>query len=231
MQKSLTLQLFLQHFASDFFSIRNLNRGYFSITSQGALYGIFVCGINCCRVWFGPLPLEICNLQVWVSSVVVWYSFLTLFFISLAKFMYICVWKHMRDMNDDLIVTILVRISISIGILVSTTGHSKEEYATSAALCTGIFNDHNQIINQEISYNKLPKPYSPIFWSLIIAILFLMASVKIGRHQRNSFETENLPIIRRPKDLESMLLNFGVIILLSINALGYNLYMKKYTVM
>ena len=94
------------------------------IISQWGLYGIIVCGINCCRVWFGPLPLAICNLNVWVSSIVVWYSVLTLFFIYLAKFMYICIWKHMRDMNDDLIVTFLVRISIFFGIWASTTGFS-----------------------------------------------------------------------------------------------------------
>ena len=220
MQKSLTLQLFLQHFASDFFSIRNLNRGYFSITSQGALYGIIVCGINFCRVCFGPLPL-----QIWISSVVVWYSFLTLFFISLAKFMYICVWKHMRDMNDDLIVTILVRISISFSVWVSTNGFSnrKVERATSAAMCTGIFNDQNQIMNPEISSDKLPAPYGFILWSLSVLTLFFMVAITTT-HKRND---RNKTIIKRPKDLESMLLNFALLILFLINSIGYRIYWRE----
>ena len=224
MQKSLTLQLFLQHFASDFFASRNLDKVVF-IISQGALYGIFVCGINCCRVWFGPLPIEICNLQVWVSSIVVWYSFLTLFFISLAKFMYICIWKHMRDMNDDLIVTILVRISILFSIWVSTNGFSnrKVERATSAAMCTGIFNDHNQIMNPEISSDKLPAPYGFILWSLSVTTLFFMVAITTTRKRNN----RNMTIIQRPKDLESTLLNFALLILFLINSIGYRIYWRE----
>ena len=129
----------------------------------------------------------------------------------------------MRDMNDDLIVTILVRISISMGILVSTTGHSKEEYATSAALCTGIFNDHNQIMDSEIYSGKLPAPYGFILWSLSVAISFFMASITIIRKRNN----ESMTILKRPKDLESMLLNFALLILLLINVIGYRIYWRE----
>ena len=197
----------------------------FFIISQGGLYGIIVCGINCCRVWFGPLPMEICNLQAWVSGVVVYYSFLTLFFISLAKFMYICVWKHMRDVNDDLIVTILVRISVSFSVWASTNGFSnrKVERATSAAMCTGIFNDHNQIMNPEISSDKLPAPYGFILWSLSATTLFFMAAITITRKRNN----ENKALIQRPKDLESMLLNFALLILFLINSIGYSIYWRQ----
>ena len=162
-------------------------------------------------------------MKQWVSIIVIWYGFLTLFFISLAKFMYICVWKHMRDMNDDLIVTILVRISISIGILVSTTGHSKEQYAISAAMCTGIFNDHNQITDSEISSGKLPPAYGFILWSLSGLTLLFMASITITRKRNN----ESMTILKRPKDLESMLLNFALLILLLVNVLGYRIYWRE----
>jgi hypothetical protein len=130
----------------------------------------------------------------------------------------------MRDMNDDLIVTILVRISISIGVLVSTTGHSKEEYATSAALCTGIFNDVNQIMDSEIYSGKLPAPYGFILWSLSVVTLFFMASVTITTRKRNN---ESTTILQRPKDLESMLLNFALLILLLINVIGYRIYWRE----
>ena len=108
-----------------------------------------------------------------------------------------------------------------------TTGFNYRKGTKGQEMCTGIFDDHDQIMNQEISYDKLPKPYSPIFWSLIVAILFLMAAVKSGRHLRNSFDNENLTIIQRPKDLESMLLNFALLTLLSINVLVLEMYMKK----
>ena len=131
----------------------------------------------------------------------------------------------MRDMNDDLIVTITVRISISFGILVSITGHSKEEYATSAAMCTGIFNDHNQIMDSEISSGKLPAPYGFILWSLSVVILFFMATVTITRKRNPINPTKT--IIQRPKDLESMLLNFALLILLLINVIGYRIFWRQ----
>ena len=192
---------------------------------QGALYGIIVCGITSFRIWFGPIPLEVCHFRSWVSNVVIWYSLFTLFFISLAKFMYICVWKHMQDMNDDLIVTILVNTAVFISIWVPTTGFSNRKGGAVEWLCTGVFNDHDQILNPEIVPSKLPQPYSPIFWALSVSILFLMISAKIGR-QRNSFNDVNLKILHRPKDLESMLLNFACLILLVINVGGYNVYWR-----
>ena len=132
----------------------------------------------------------------------------------------------MRGMKDDLIVAILVRIAVFIGVWVSSTTSWMKPSGTSDGMCTGIFNNYHDIMNQEISPDKLPKPYLPIFWSLIVSILFLMAAVKIGRHQRKYFD-EKPTIIQRPKDLESMLLFFVVLILLLINTLGYSLYMKK----
>ena len=191
---------------------------------QGALYGIIVCGITSLRIWFGPLPYEICHFQLWVSIIVLWYSIFTLFFISLAKFMYICVWKHMRDMNDDLIVTFVVRISVFISIWVSTTGFSQRKGISTQAICTGVFNDHDQIMDPELTPNKLPQPYNGILRPMVVAILFFMASVTY-RRRRNSF-SDDKPFLRRPKDLESMLLNFAILILLLINVIGYNLYFK-----
>ena len=133
----------------------------------------------------------------------------------------------MRNMNDNLIVTILVRTAVLISIWVCTTGFSGKTGGTSDAMCTGIFDDHNILLNSKISPDKLPQPYAWIFWSLALANLFFMASATIGRHQRNSLDDDTLTIIKRPKDLESMLLNFALLILLSINGLGYNLIMRK----
>ena len=46
------------------------------------MYGLVVGGIRGARIWFGPLPSEICYVQVWATNVIVWYSVLTIFFIS-----------------------------------------------------------------------------------------------------------------------------------------------------
>ena len=202
------------------------NKESFFLIQQGALYGIVVCGITSIRIWLGPLPLEVCHFQTWVKKFVSWYVLFSLLYISLAKFMYICVWKHMRDMNDDLIVAFLVRIAVFISVWVPTTGFNNRKGQSSVvSMCTGIFNDHDQIMNSEFRSDKLPQPYNPIFWSLCVTILCLMAAVMIGR-QRNSHKNTNLPIMQKPKDLESMLLNFSLLILLLINMFGYNFYWR-----
>ena len=134
-------------------------------------------------------------------------------------------WKHMRDMNDDLIVTFLVRISVFISIWVSTTGFNQRKGISTQAICTGIFNDHDQIMDPELTPDKLPQPYNSFLSPMVVATLFFMASVTY-RHKRNLFSDDNKPFLRRPKDLESMLLNFAVLILLLINVIGYNLYFR-----
>ena len=132
----------------------------------------------------------------------------------------------MRDMNDDLIVAFLVRIAVFISVWVPTTGFNNRKGQSSVvSMCTGIFNDHDQIMNSEIRSDKLPQPYNPIFWFLSITTLFLMVAVTIGR-KRSSYNDINLAIMQRPKDLESMLLNFALLILLLINMFGYNFYWR-----
>ena len=193
------------------------------------MYGLVVAGIRGARIWFGPLPSEICYVQVWATNVIVWYCVLTIFFMSFFKFLYICVWKHMRDMNDDLIVTFIIRLAIFISIWVPATGFENRKENSRERFCTGIYNDHNQIMNSEISPEKLPKPYFPLFWSLMITNLFFMVAVKIGSRKisLDGFD-DNITIgTQRPKDLESMLLNFTVMILLTVNMLGYLLFWKK----
>ena len=131
----------------------------------------------------------------------------------------------MRDMNDDLIVTFVVRISVFISFWVSTTGFSNRKGISTEAICTGVFNDHEQIMDPDISPDKLPQPYNIILRPMVVAILFFMALVTY-RRKRNSFSDDNTTFIQRPKDLESMLLNFAVLILLLINVIGYKLYFR-----
>ena len=92
------------------------------------MYGIFVLSLSSLRVWFGPLPYEICFLHGWSGQVIIWYAILIIFCQSLAKFMFICVWKRMRDMNDDLIVRIAFRWTLFISIWVRV--HTVVEFHT-----------------------------------------------------------------------------------------------------
>ena len=193
------------------------------------MYGLVVGGIRGARIWFGPLPSEICYIQVWATNVTVWYSVLTIFFMSFFKFLYICVWKHMRDMNDDLIVRFIIRLSIFISVWVPATGFVNRKGSSGEDFCTGIFNNRNEILDPQISPEKLPQPYSPLFWSLCITTLFFMVCVKIRRQKISLDDVDNTETIgvQRPKDLESMLLNFTIMILLTINILGFYLFWRK----
>ena len=92
------------------------------------------------RVWFGPLPLAICQIQGYFTFILVFnFCLLIVFTITLLKFMFICVWKRMREMNDDLIARIIVIWAIFISIWFSTLKMVLEGPigVESMHLCTG----------------------------------------------------------------------------------------------
>ena len=89
-------------------------------------------------------------------------------------------------------------------------------------MCTGIFDDHDQIMDPEISSDELPTSHGFLLWSLPVVTLFFMAAVTITHKRKN----ENMTILRRLKDLESMLLNFALLILVLINLIGYRIYWR-----
>ena len=64
---------------------------------------------------FGPLPLIICKTQMALTSTVLWFGVVIIVMVTITKFMFICVWKSMRTMNDDL----MVRIAINLAVLSS----------------------------------------------------------------------------------------------------------------
>ena len=86
-------------------TIRQLkNISYF----QGAFYGTFVCGIRNLRVWYGPLPEMLCMVHVKMTQMMYTGLFCLVAYITIAKFTFICIWKSMRVMNDDLLVRIII---------------------------------------------------------------------------------------------------------------------------
>ena len=95
----------------------------------------------------------------------------------------------MRDLNDDLIVRIVSRLTIFISIWVPATGFANRNGGSTENFCTGIFNDQDQILHPQIPPEKLPLPYVPISGTLAILTLFFMISATIGR--RKMFLQEN----------------------------------------
>ena len=54
----------------------------------------------------GPLPKELCHLQDIITRMLLWYAVLIILMITLTKFMFICIWRRMPAMNDDLLARI-----------------------------------------------------------------------------------------------------------------------------
>ena len=131
------------------------------IFSQAGIYGVVLCGIRNLRVWFGPLPSWICYLHVQFTQILIFeFVLFMVFYITLTRFLFICIWRRMREMNDDLIVAILVNCSMFLSMWATFTDLTREEIRTEK-LCLGdFFTSDGEMDWQEITKPKrteLPK--------------------------------------------------------------------------
>ena len=113
------------------------------------MIGNLICVIRHLRVWFGPLPFAICHFESLFSKIFFLHTILILFMITLTKFMFICVWKRMRQMNDDLIVRLALNWTIFLSIWIPSHGYFTnfqrlEDYSTpdysTRTIQPGLFN-------------------------------------------------------------------------------------------
>ena len=143
--------------------------------------------------------------------------------------MFVCIWKRMRVMNDNLIARIILRWAIFISIWVPLTAPVNTTRSFSNKFCTGIYNDHDQIMNSEIPNENLLLPYAPLLVMICTSMIILMVGIWFRQFKNSAVGP--LPInplvMQRPKDMESMLLNFSIIILMAINFWG-SLVWRKY---
>ena len=113
-----------------------------------------------------------------------WYIVLIMFSICFVKFMFICIWKRMRDMNDNLIASIILRWAIFISIWLSLTAPVNTSTTSSYAnkFCTGIYNDHDQIMNFKIPNERLSLTYAPLLVMICISMIILMVFFRRGKY-------------------------------------------------
>ena len=147
------------------------------------------------------------------------------------KFMFICIWKRMRDMNDQLIARIILIWAIFISIWLSLTAPVNTSTTSSYAnkFCTGIYDDHDQIMNSNIPNETLPLPYAPLLILIYISIIILTVAIWFRQFKNSAVGplAANSPYVQRPKDMESMLAIFSSVILIAINSVG-SLIWRKY---
>ena len=82
---------------------------------QGVFYVIVLHGLSVLRVCYGPLP--ICNIYLFLNGFSILYAAVTVVMYTFARFMFVCVWKRMRQMDDNLIVRIAMIQAIVMSLL------------------------------------------------------------------------------------------------------------------
>ena len=65
-----------------------------------------ISGLRVFRVCYGPLPIFICNIAGFLNACALLFAALTVAMFTFTRFMFVCVWKRMRQMDDNLIVRI-----------------------------------------------------------------------------------------------------------------------------
>ena len=69
-------------------------------------------GIDLVGIWFGPFPTLMCELINITKGTITFSLVFVLFNIFIIKFMFVCVWKKMKMMNDFLLFHLISRIFV-----------------------------------------------------------------------------------------------------------------------
>ena len=85
---------------------------------QGVFYAIVIYGLNVLRVCFGSLPIFLCNIAGFLKGCAITFGALTIAMYTLTRFMFVCIWKRMRQMDDNLIVRIATIQAIFMTLLI-----------------------------------------------------------------------------------------------------------------
>ena len=123
------------------------------------MYGITLCGIRNLRVWIGPLPTFICYMDGMLTYAIIFgFTIFMLFQITLTRFMFICVWKRMKEINDDLLVRVCVIVAIFLSFWMASTDILFSKGIMSVQLCCGKFSkDSIKMDWEEITQTNLPR--------------------------------------------------------------------------
>ena len=78
----------------------------YKIYFQGIFYAIVISGLRVLRVCYGSLPIFLCNIAGFLNASALLFAALTVTMSTFTKFMFVYIWKRMRQMDDNLIVRI-----------------------------------------------------------------------------------------------------------------------------
>ena len=84
---------------------------------QVIFYAWVICGLTVLRVSYGPLNTFLCDIAGFLNLFVLTYIAMTMAMYTFTRFMLVCIWKRMRQMDDNLIVRIATIQAIVMSIL------------------------------------------------------------------------------------------------------------------
>ena len=73
---------------------------------QGVFYAIVIYGLGVLRVCYGPLPVFLCNIIGFFKASAIMFGAIIIATYTFTRFMFVCIWKRMRQMDDNLIARI-----------------------------------------------------------------------------------------------------------------------------
>ena len=65
-----------------------------------------IYGLTVLRACYGPLPIFLCNVFGFLNGFALLFVAITVVMYTITRFMFVCIWKRMRQMDDNLIVRI-----------------------------------------------------------------------------------------------------------------------------
>ena len=84
---------------------------------QGVFYAIVIYGLTVLRVCYGPLTVFLCNIAGFLKGCAVLFGAIIIATYTFTRFMFVCIWMRMRQMDDNLIVRIATIQAIFICLL------------------------------------------------------------------------------------------------------------------
>ena len=87
---------------------------------QCIFYAVVISGLRVLRVCYGPLPIFLCNISGFLNAFALLFAAITVVMITFTRFMFVCIWKRMRQMDDNLLVRIATIQAIVMSLLFQT---------------------------------------------------------------------------------------------------------------
>ena len=93
---------------------------WYLICFQGIFYAIVIFGLNVLRVLCGPLPIFLCDIAGFLNGYAILFAVITIAMCTFTKFMFVCIWKRMKQMDDNIVVRIATIQAIVMSLLFNT---------------------------------------------------------------------------------------------------------------